>query len=80
MTESGYIYTPHSVWRALLESECRGYPNRSQLLHDNAYGEVLFVDVGGEKSPVICRHGGSMWLCRECSYKLRSLNQSFGVD
>lgn len=35
---------------------------------DNAYGE-LTIDGG----PIICGHGGSMWLCRSCAEKIKKL-------
>lgn len=36
------------------------------LARDNAYGEILSVEDDGREIPVICGHGGSMWLCRQC--------------
>ena len=36
----------------------------------NAYGEILSVDKQGKQIPVICGHGGSMWLCRSCANKI----------
>ena len=38
----------------------------STLAQDNAYGEIVFVQEDGTELPVICGHGGSMWLCRKC--------------
>ena len=35
----------------------------------NAYGELVFVEEDGTELLVICGHGGSMWLCRECKDK-----------
>jgi len=33
----------------------------------NAYGTVLHQDDNGKTYPIICGHGGSMWLCPECA-------------
>lgn len=36
--------------------------------HVNAYGFVVTYDEPSQKFiPVICGHGGSMWLCPECA-------------
>lgn len=39
-----------------------GPPNQQ-----NAYAEVLSVGEDGKVLPIICMHGGSMWLCRSCA-------------
>lgn len=40
----------------------------------NVYGSVVYVKclngVEFERLPVICMHGGSMWLCKECAEKM----------
>ena len=33
---------------------------------ENAWGEIVAVDENGKEYPVMCGHGGSMWLCRKC--------------
>lgn len=39
-----------------------------RLEFDNAYGEIASYCPDCKKIyPVICQHGGSMWLCRECA-------------
>ena len=41
--------------------------SRGALALKNAYGELVFInEESGTTSPVICGHGGSMWLCRKC--------------
>ena len=46
---------------------------------DNAYGELLFKnEKTGELSNVMCGHGGSMWLCRECKNKALSSQEKGG--
>ena len=35
---------------------------------ENAYGTVVIWDEANQKDvPVICMHGGSMWLCPSCA-------------
>ena len=39
----------------------------AEEVEDNAYGEIMCWDEPNKKyMPVICGHGGSMWLCRGC--------------
>ena len=41
------------------------------LAKENAYGEIVWSCPDcGLKTPVICGHGGSMWLCRFCKEQL----------
>ena len=51
--------------------------SKGSLAQENAYGEIMSVEEGKPAVPVICGHGGSMWLCREC--KDRILNQQNAV-
>jgi hypothetical protein len=38
---------------------------------DNAFGEIVSTEYSdGMPVPVICQHGGSMWLCRGCKDRL----------
>lgn len=44
---------------------CEGINER-----DNAYGQLLSTHASSPDGiPVICGHGGSMWLCRSCAEK-----------
>ena len=37
----------------------------------NAYGTIVMWDEANEKDiPVICEHGGSMWLCQRCADRI----------
>lgn len=38
---------------------------------DNYYGRILLEQEDGERLPVICGHGGSMWLCKECALAIQ---------
>lgn len=41
--------------------------SRGTLANDNAYGEIVSrCKDCGKTTPIICMHGGSMWLCRQC--------------
>ena len=42
------------------------------LAKKNAYGELVAEYDDGTEGHVICGHGGSMWLCRECKDKILS--------
>jgi len=43
----------------------------STLAQENAYGELVFINEESDiTSPVICGHGGSMWLCRKCKNRI----------
>lgn len=56
--------------------------SRGRLAYDNAYGEIvaIYKKYGTtERLPVICGHGGSMWLCRKCKEGLL-VNQIAGKD
>lgn len=52
----------------LISSEDAKYQinSRGTLASENAYGEIMAEYDDGSKVPVICGHGGSMWLCRQC--------------
>jgi len=41
---------------------------------DNAYGEIEARVGDGSYGPVICGHGGSMWLCRACKERILKAN------
>ena len=36
----------------------------------NAYGSIRVLYKTGAFTPVICEHGGSMWLCLDCAEKI----------
>lgn len=40
------------------------------LAYWNAYGELVYVQEDGKELPVMCGHGGSMWLCRDCKHRI----------
>ena len=42
----------------------------------NAYGEIVAEYDDGKLLPVICGHGGSMWLCRACGEELIKQQQT----
>ncbi len=49
------------------EDNVHGINSMGQLAERNAFGEVVDVnEKTGEILPIICGHGGSMWLCRRC--------------
>lgn len=37
---------------------------------DNAFGEIVSDRPGEAPLPIICGHGGSMWLCRTCMARI----------
>lgn len=40
----------------------------ARLIQENAYGNVVQWDEANQKDiPIICGHGGSMWLCMGCA-------------
>lgn len=51
----------------IIERDMRNNSQSSQ----NVYGNILVYDDDSKTwIPVICGHGGSMWLCRECGNKI----------
>ena len=41
---------------------------QSSIRQGNQYGLIVQYDEANEKHiPVVCGHGGSMWLCPECA-------------
>lgn len=36
----------------------------------NAFGTLVSLEDDGAEFPVICLHGGSMWLCQSCKDRL----------
>jgi hypothetical protein len=53
--------------------------SKGTLAGNNAYGEITAVSDDGTEMPVICGHGGSMWLCRECKNSLLSERRKEGA-
>ncbi len=52
--------------RELVFNESHGF------FGENAYGRVMSWDKANQKLiPVICGHGGSMWLCEKCFNKMK---------
>jgi hypothetical protein len=45
-----------------------------QYFQDNIFGLILCEHESGQIIPIICGHGGSGWLCRECGLKALSAN------
>lgn len=58
------------VGRLYIERVAAGEPDPDAYLDRNAYGEIVDVEEGREDYPVICGHGGSMWLCRDCKNRI----------
>lgn len=56
-SEIGYFYPA--------KRPCGIYPEE-RLEPGNAFGSVMYRDMKGSY-PVICGHGGSMWLCQKCA-------------
>ena len=54
------------VGRGYIELIAQGEDCPDDYLDRNAYGEIVSVEQDGSEIPVICGHGGSMWLCRKC--------------
>ncbi len=55
------------IERISKEDRKHGINSMGNLALRNAYGEILHRDEKtGKECPVICGHGGSMWLCRAC--------------
>lgn len=52
------------------EDRKHGINSMGTLARDNAFGEIVSVEDDGRELPVICGHGGSMWLCRACKEKI----------
>lgn len=53
------------------EDKLYGINSMGTLAQKNAYGEICCKCLDCNKIyPVICMHGGSMWLCRECANKM----------
>ena len=53
------------------EDKKHGVNSMGTLSARNAYGELFWADENSpEGIPVICGHGGSMWLCRECNNRI----------
>jgi hypothetical protein len=48
--------------RTLLATQYEG-----NIDNRNAFGTVLAQMADGQLGPVICGHGGSMWLCAQCA-------------
>lgn len=49
------------------EDKVHGVNSMGHLAERNAFGEIVDVcEHSGRIYPVICGHGGSMWLCRSC--------------
>ena len=45
--------------------------SKGTLAQNNAFGEIISYCPDCElKIPVICGHGGSMWLCRKCKERI----------
>jgi len=42
---------------------------------ENAFGEILSIS-GDKAIPVICMHGGSMWLCRSCADRIMEFQEA----
>jgi hypothetical protein len=43
---------------------------------DNCYGLVVsYCPIHGDELPVICGHGGSLWLCKECAINMINTNK-----
>lgn len=58
-------FMPLSEARQRLLTETGGSPG------SNAYGTVMSWDEASEKwLPIMCGHGGSMWLCPGCAERL----------
>jgi len=56
--------------RLYAEAHPERYNEAADYFERNAYGLVVSWDESSKKFiPVICGHGGSMWLCRECAEK-----------
>ena len=62
-----------------LSSEDAKYQINSKgtLATENAYGEIMAQYDDGNEFPVICMHGGSMWLCRGCKIKILGEQSEF---
>lgn len=59
------------------ESERKyGINSRGLLAYLNAYGEMVSIYKDGTELPVICGHGGSAWLCRDCKDELLRKQQA----
>ena len=53
------------------EDRKHGINSMGRLAEENAYGEVVEeCKHTGRILPVICGHGGSMWLCRSCKNEI----------
>ena len=53
------------------EELVRGEGARESAVRGNAYGTVVQYNEANLKNiPVICGHGGSMWLCPECAERI----------
>jgi len=44
--------------------------DKGYVYGNNAYGTLISVESNGKEYPVICGHGGSMWLCRNCKEQI----------
>lgn len=64
------VYMPDSWARKQLYKETKG--ESAEYYMRNAYGEIMSWNEANQKFiPVICMHGGSSWLCRECANKIK---------
>jgi len=54
----------------LPQTELRAQIPHHWLRLGNCWGLVVSVQENGDILPIMCGHGGSMWLCPKCAEKL----------
>lgn len=82
MKRGKYIQVKSSESRSLVMTQySKESPFEMKVASENAFGLVIWVSEDGERLPVNCSHGGSMWLCWPCAQKLLAeQNQETGIE